>query len=94
MAGLGISGRASKRGGGEAIFPVPASSLFLRAIDQHQRLRLGHCSLVSVHDAELEVEYRQSPAERDPLDELYEYTLGTCCSTSCPSDGIGLPPHT
>jgi succinate dehydrogenase / fumarate reductase iron-sulfur subunit len=36
-------------------------------------------------DPEPEVEHRQSPAERDRLDGLYECILCACCSTSCPS---------
>ena len=32
-----------------------------------------------------EVERRQSPAEREQLDGLYECILCACCSTSCPS---------
>ena len=38
-----------------------------------------------VHDSEPEVEYLQSPEERDKLDGLYECILCGCCSTSCPS---------
>lgn len=37
------------------------------------------------HDAEPEVEYLQSPQEREKLDGLYECILCGCCSTSCPS---------
>jgi len=37
------------------------------------------------NDPEPEVEYRQSPADRDRLDGLYECILCGCCSTSCPS---------
>jgi len=37
------------------------------------------------HDPEPEVEYLQSPDERDRLDGLYECILCGCCSTSCPS---------
>jgi succinate dehydrogenase / fumarate reductase iron-sulfur subunit len=40
---------------------------------------------LTVHDPEPEVEYRQSPQERDKLDGLYECILCACCSTSCPS---------
>ena len=36
-------------------------------------------------DPEPEVEHRQTPAERDRLDGLYECILCACCSTSCPS---------
>jgi len=36
-------------------------------------------------DPEPEVERRQSPAERDRLDGLYECILCACCSTACPS---------
>ncbi len=32
-----------------------------------------------------EIERRQSPAERDRLDGLYECILCACCTTSCPS---------
>ena len=38
-----------------------------------------------VHDPEPEVEYRQSPEERDRLDGLYECILCACCTTACPS---------
>ena len=38
-----------------------------------------------VNDPEPEVEYRQSPRERDKLDGLYECILCACCSTACPS---------
>jgi len=37
------------------------------------------------NDPEPEVEYLQSPDERDRLDGLYECILCGCCSTSCPS---------
>jgi len=37
------------------------------------------------NDPEPEVEYLQSPADRDRLDGLYECILCGCCSTSCPS---------
>jgi succinate dehydrogenase / fumarate reductase iron-sulfur subunit len=37
------------------------------------------------HDPTPEVEYRQSPAERERLDGLYECVLCACCSTACPS---------
>jgi succinate dehydrogenase / fumarate reductase iron-sulfur subunit len=40
---------------------------------------------LTVHDPEPEVEYRQSPEDRDRLDGLYECILCACCSTSCPS---------
>jgi len=36
-------------------------------------------------DPEPEVEHRQSPADRDRLDGLYECILCACCSTACPS---------
>jgi len=36
-------------------------------------------------DPEPEVERRQSPAQRDRLDGLYECILCGCCSTACPS---------
>jgi len=38
-----------------------------------------------VKDPEPEVEFKQTPAERDELDGLYECVLCACCSTSCPS---------
>jgi len=37
------------------------------------------------NDPEPEVERRQSPAEREQLDGLYECILCACCTTSCPS---------
>jgi succinate dehydrogenase iron-sulfur subunit len=37
------------------------------------------------HDPEPEVERRQSPAQREQLDGLYECILCACCTTSCPS---------
>jgi succinate dehydrogenase / fumarate reductase iron-sulfur subunit len=37
------------------------------------------------HDPEPEVERRQSPAQRERLDGLYECILCACCSTACPS---------
>jgi succinate dehydrogenase / fumarate reductase iron-sulfur subunit len=40
---------------------------------------------LTVHDPEPEVEYLQSPEERDKLDGLYECILCGCCSTACPS---------
>ena len=36
-------------------------------------------------DPEPEVEHRQSPADRDKLDGLYECILCGCCSMACPS---------
>jgi len=38
-----------------------------------------------VHDSEPEVEYLQTPAQREKLDGLYECILCGCCSTACPS---------
>lgn len=38
-----------------------------------------------VRGPEPEVEYLQSPEERERLDGLYECILCACCSTSCPS---------
>jgi len=40
---------------------------------------------LTVHDPEPEVEYLQTPQQRDQLDGLYECILCACCSTSCPS---------
>ncbi len=37
------------------------------------------------HDPEPEVERKQTPAERDRLDGLYECILCGCCSAACPS---------
>jgi succinate dehydrogenase / fumarate reductase iron-sulfur subunit len=37
------------------------------------------------HDPTPEVEFRQTPAERERLDGLYECILCACCSTACPS---------
>ena len=37
------------------------------------------------NDPEPEVEYLQSPEDRDKLDGLYECILCGCCSTACPS---------
>lgn len=38
-----------------------------------------------VHDAEPEVEYKQTPEQRAELDGAYECILCGCCSTACPS---------
>ena len=38
-----------------------------------------------VHGPEPEVEFLQSPAEREKLDGLYECILCGCCTTGCPS---------
>lgn len=40
---------------------------------------------LTVKDPEPEVEYRQSPEQREKLDGLYECVLCACCSTACPS---------
>jgi len=40
---------------------------------------------LQVHDPEPDVEYLQTPEDRDRLDGLYECILCACCSTSCPS---------
>ena len=40
---------------------------------------------LTVHDPEPDVEYLQSPEDRDKLDGLYECIMCGCCSTSCPS---------
>ena len=37
------------------------------------------------HEQETEIEYLQSPEDREKLDGLYECILCACCSTSCPS---------
>lgn len=49
--------------------------------DQYHRVK----PWLTVHDPEPEVEYRQTPPDRDQLDGLYECILCACCSTSCPS---------
>ncbi len=38
-----------------------------------------------VHDPEPEIEYHQTPEQRDKLDGLYECILCGCCTTACPS---------
>ncbi|MDE2088865.1 MAG: succinate dehydrogenase iron-sulfur subunit [Gammaproteobacteria bacterium] len=38
-----------------------------------------------VHDPEPEIEYLQTPEQRECLDGLYECILCACCSTACPS---------
>jgi len=38
-----------------------------------------------VNDPETEVEYRQSPQQREQIDGLYECVMCACCSTACPS---------
>jgi len=40
---------------------------------------------LTVHDPEPEIEYHQSPEQRDKLDGLYECILCGCCTTACPS---------
>lgn len=40
---------------------------------------------LTVYDQEPEVEYHQTPEEREQLDGLYECILCGCCSTACPS---------
>jgi len=40
---------------------------------------------LTVHGPEPEVEYTQTPEEREKLDGLYECILCGCCSTACPS---------
>lgn len=40
---------------------------------------------LTVHDPEPEVEFLQSPADREKLDGLYECIMCGCCSTACPS---------
>lgn len=40
---------------------------------------------LTVTDPEPEVEWRQTPEQRDQLDGLYECILCACCSTACPS---------
>ena len=40
---------------------------------------------LTVNDPVPEVEYLQTPQQRDKLDGLYECILCGCCSTSCPS---------
>lgn len=40
---------------------------------------------LQVHDPIPEVEFRQSPEQRDRLDGLYECILCGCCTTACPS---------
>jgi succinate dehydrogenase / fumarate reductase iron-sulfur subunit len=40
---------------------------------------------LTVHDPEPEVEYEQTPVQREKLDGLYECILCGCCSAQCPS---------
>lgn len=40
---------------------------------------------LTVNDPVPEVEYKQTPEQREKIDGLYECILCACCSTSCPS---------
>lgn len=40
---------------------------------------------LTVNDPVPEVEFKQTPAQREKLDGLYECILCACCSTACPS---------
>lgn len=50
----------------------------------YQQYRAAKPYLI-VHDPVPEIEFKQSPAERDRLDGLYECILCGCCSAACPS---------
>lgn len=50
----------------------------------YQQYRAAKPYLI-VHDPVPEIEFKQSPTERDRLDGLYECILCGCCSAACPS---------
>ncbi len=50
----------------------------------YQQYRIAKPYLIR-QDPDPEIEYKQSPKQREKLDGLYECILCACCSTACPS---------
>jgi succinate dehydrogenase / fumarate reductase iron-sulfur subunit len=70
------------------IYPLPHMPVVKDLVPDLTRFYAQHASIepwLKTDTPAPEKEWRQSPADRDKLDGLYECILCACCSTSCPS---------
>jgi succinate dehydrogenase / fumarate reductase iron-sulfur subunit len=86
--GLACITKLAELGDSVALRPLPGLPVIRDLIvdltqfyQQYRRVK----PWLEVTDPEPEVEYRQTPHQREELDGLYECILCACCSTSCPS---------
>jgi succinate dehydrogenase / fumarate reductase, iron-sulfur subunit len=74
--------------GAVRIYPLPHMPVVKDLVPDLTRFYAQHRSIepwLKTTTPEPQTEWRQSPAEREMLDGLYECILCACCSTSCPS---------
>jgi len=74
--------------GAVKIYPLPHMPVVKDLVPDLTRFYTQHASIepwLKTDTPAPEKEWRQSPADRDKLDGLYECILCACCSTSCPS---------
>ena len=86
--GLGCLTRLSSLKEPIEVRPVPGMPIIRDLVvdmDQFFKQYRAVKPYLTVKDPEPEVEYKQTPAQRDKLDGLYECILCGCCSTFCPS---------
>ena len=86
--GLGCLTRLSSLKQPIEIRPVPGMPIIRDLVvnmDQFFNQYRAIKPYLTVNDPEPEVEYKQTPEQRDKLDGLYECILCGCCSTFCPS---------
>jgi succinate dehydrogenase / fumarate reductase, iron-sulfur subunit len=70
------------------IYPLPHLPVIKDLVPDLTRFYAQHASIepwLKTDTAKPEKEWRQSHADREKLDGLYECILCACCSTSCPS---------
>ncbi|WP_026605850.1 succinate dehydrogenase iron-sulfur subunit [Methylocapsa acidiphila] len=70
------------------IYPLPHLAVVKDLVPDLTNFYAQHASIepwLHTSTPAPEKEWRQSPAEREKLDGLYECILCACCSTSCPS---------
>ena len=70
------------------IYPLPHMPVVKDLVPDLTRFYAQHASIepwLKTDTAKPEKEWRQSHADREKLDGLYECILCACCSTSCPS---------
>jgi len=71
-----------------SVYPLPHQPVVRDLVTDLSNFYKQHAYIepfLQAKDNEPEAEWRQSQADRDKLDGLYECILCACCSTSCPS---------
>jgi len=86
--GLGCLTRLSSLKEPIEVRPVPGMPIIRDLVVDMEQFYTQYRAVkpyLTVNDPEPEVEYKQTPAQREKLDGLYECILCGCCSTFCPS---------